>query len=115
MVALLRDIRIPKPNKYRAVKSEADGIWFASKKERDRYLQLKILERVGEIGNLTLQPAFPLIVNDVKVATYKGDFGYRDFRTDCEIVEDAKGFKTPAYRLKKKLMKAIYGIEVREV
>jgi hypothetical protein len=32
------------------------------------------------------------------------------------IVEDVKGgASTPVYRLKKKLVKAIYGVEIREV
>lgn len=102
-------------SKFNAVRCEADGIFFDSKKERDRYQQLKLLERGREIKNLKLQPAFPLIVNGVKIGTYKADFGYDDMRADQEIVEDVKGFKTPVYRLKKKLVAAIYGIEVREV
>lgn len=30
-------------------------------------------------------------------------------------VGDAKGVRTPAYRLKARLMKAVHGIDVREV
>ena len=29
-----------------------------------------------------------------------------------EIVEDAKGFETPEFKLKKKLMKAVHGIDI---
>lgn len=104
-----------RPSKYNAVRCEADGIFFDSKKERDRYQQLKLLERANEIKNLRLQPSFPLIINNVKVGTYKADFGYDDIRANQEVTEDVKGFKTPVYRLKKKLVAAIYGIEVMEV
>ena len=31
------------------------------------------------------------------------------------IVEDVKGYRTEAYQLKKKLMRAVYGIEITEV
>jgi len=31
------------------------------------------------------------------------------------VYEDAKGFKTPIYRLKKKLVKACMGIEIQEI
>lgn len=104
-----------KPNKYRAVKSEADGIWFASKKERDRYQQLKLLERAGEIQNIELQPSFVLSVNNTKVATYKADFAYDEIKSAQRIIEDVKGVRTPVYRMKKKFVEAQYGIEVREV
>lgn len=102
----------PKPNKYRNEKSEVDGIVFASKREAARYQELRILEREGLIGGLTLQPKYPLTVNGEKVGTYIGDFAY--IENQEVVVEDAKGMKTAVYRLKRKLMKAIYGIEIRE-
>lgn len=99
-------------NKYRAIKTIVDGIKFDSKKEARRYQELKLLEKSGEITNLTLQPRFDLIINDVKCGFYKADFQYE---TAFEsIVEDVKGMKTPVYNLKKKLIKAIYGIEIFE-
>lgn len=100
--------------KYRAVKTEVDGIIFASKKEANRYCELKLLERAGEISNLKLQPEYLIIVNGQEVCKYKADFSYRDEKTVTQVVEDTKGFKTPVYRLKKKLMKACYGIEIFE-
>lgn len=100
-------------NKYGAKKIEIDGYVFASQAEGLRYWELKHLERAGEIRGLTMQPAFPIIVNDTKVATYKADFAYE--QDGQQIVEDVKGVKTPTYRLKKKLVEAIYGIEITEV
>lgn len=73
-----------------------------------------MLERAGEIHGLILQPEFPIIVNGKKICKYIADFRYvnRDIET---VVEDAKGVKTDVYRLKKKLVEALYGITVQEV
>jgi hypothetical protein len=47
------------------------------------------------------------------VCTYRADFTYlEDGRL---VVEDAKGWRTEMYLLKRKWLKAEYGIEVREV
>lgn len=118
-----------KPNKYRAVKSEADGLHFDSKKERDRYLQLKLLERAGLINDLTLQPKFWIKIGERDVlirsagypngrrASYKADFSYYDLKEQKTIVEDVKssGTRTEAYALRRAIVEAQYGIEVREV
>lgn len=113
-----------KQNKYRATKTEVDGIVFDSKKEAARYQQLKLMERAGEIHGLVLQPTYVLNVNGSKICSYKADFFYKLVERDKtglttgylrHIVEDVKGMKTPVYNLKKKLMKAIHGIEITEV
>ncbi len=90
-----------------------DGIVFASKHEMNRYAELKLLERSGAIRGLKLQPRFDIVVNGVACGFWKGDFWYED--DDGATVEDAKGFKTPVYKLKKKLVEAIYGFEITEV
>lgn len=99
-------------SKYKAVKVEIDGIKFDSKKEGRRYRQLKLLEKAGEISNLSLQPRFDLIVNGAKCGFYKADFKYTE--NGKEVIEDVKGMLTPVYRLKKKLVKAIYNIDIFE-
>jgi hypothetical protein len=99
-------------SKYHAQRTTLDGITFASKAEARRYQDLKILELSGEIDNLVLQPVFPLVVNDVKIGKYIADFSY--YEGDNKIVEDVKGIKTPVYRLKKKLVEALYKIEITE-
>lgn len=101
-------------NKYGAIKTTVDGIKFDSKKEARRYLQLKLMARAGEILYLELQPKFDLMVNGTKCGFYKADFKYIDTRTGKEVVEDVKGMKTPVYNLKKKLVKAIYNIDIFE-
>ena len=110
--------------KYRNLKTErmVDGrrIVFDSRKEAQRYDQLKAMLQRGEIENLRLQQDFTLIEaytsasgERVRAMRYRADFTYR--RDGKDIVEDVKGMKTKEYRMKKKLMMERYGIEVREV
>ena len=101
-------------SKYKAVKTEVDGIMFDSKREAARYMELRLLERAGEIKNLELQPAFECRIDGKKICTYKADFRY--FTAKRSIVEDVKGVKTPVYRLKKKLVEALFpGVKIQEV
>jgi hypothetical protein len=100
--------------KYRAIPTEVEGIRFASRMEARRYQELRLMERAGEISNLKLQTRWPLVVNGVKVCEYRPDFEYDDARTAQHVVEDTKGAVTSVYRLKKKLMKAVHGVEILE-
>jgi hypothetical protein len=115
-----------KKHKYGAEKAVLDGITFDSKKEGSRYQALKIMASAGIIKDLTLQPEWDLRVNDQRICIYKADFLYYrkqirgyEYRGpdvfDGPIVEDVKGIKTPVYRLKKKLMSAVYGIQISEI
>ena len=99
--------------KYHAVKTTIDGIRFDSKAEAARYNVLKLLERNGNISLLVIHPVYPLVVMGQKVGKYIADFEYVD-EFGREVVEDVKGVKTPVYRLKKKLVKALYGIDILE-
>jgi hypothetical protein len=118
---LFEDARAEKPkkkNKFNASKTEVDGIVFDSKKEATRYKQLKILQKAGLIGFLKLQVEYKLECNGEKVASYIADFEYVLTETGEKVVEDVKSDvtrKLPTYRLKKKLMKAMHGIEIKEV
>jgi hypothetical protein len=100
-------------SKYKNIITEVDGISFHSRKEANRYLELKMLLRSGYISELKLQPSFELRVNGVKVCTYVADFRYLD-QQGREVVEDTKGMKTPIYRIKNKLMIACYGLRILE-
>ncbi len=104
-----------KPNKYRACRTIVDGIRFASKREARRYLDLKYLQLAGAISGLELQPAFKCVVKDVKICVYRADFAYVDKATGELVIEDVKGVKTAVYKLKKRLVKALFGYEIREV
>ena len=99
-------------NKYGAVPTVVDGIRFASKREARRYGELKTAEKMGLIRNLELQPKFEIVVKGQKICTYRGDFLY--FEDGVRVVEDSKGHRTQVYKLKKKLMKALYNIEILE-
>jgi len=101
--------------KYHNKPTVVDGIKFDSKAEARRYNELKLLVRACEISDLQLQPKFPLVVNGELVCTYIADFSY-EMRFH-RIVEDVKSpaSKTPQYRIKVKLLKALTGIEIREV
>lgn len=101
-------------NKYRNIKARVDGIEFDSRKEANRYCELKLMERAKIISNLELQPKFQIRINATTVCTYIADFRYMD--TDGKtVVEDVKGVKTAVYRLKKKLVKAVYEVDIVEV
>tara|TARA_R110002020_G_scaffold467655_1_gene691392 strand:- start:28299 stop:28607 length:309 start_codon:yes stop_codon:yes gene_type:complete len=99
-------------NKYKAIKTKVDDITFDSKKEARRYVQLKLMVKAGAISELKLQPRFDLIINGCKCGFYKADFDY--IENGKRVIEDVKGMKTPVYNLKKKLVKAIYGIDIFE-
>ncbi len=106
-------VKTSRTNKYRNKRTVVDGITFDSRKESERYRELKILEKAGAIKNLTLQPRYDLIVNDVKICTYVADFTYQT-RMGETLVEDCKGFKNRVYLIKRNLMLAVYGIKILE-
>jgi hypothetical protein len=100
-------------SKYRNKKVELDGYKFPSKKEAARYQELKLQEKAGLIKDLVVHKRFEIWVKDVKVCSYESDFSY--WKGNEFITEDVKGFKTPVYQIKKKLMKAALNIEIHEV
>ena len=111
-------MRFPRRSKFGAVKTVIDGITFASKAEAKRCAELRLLERAGEISGLTTQPRFLLQESfkyggkTERAIEYVADFQYvsgRDGHTRFEVVEDKKGFKTEAYKLKRKLFLFKYG------
>jgi len=106
--------KVGRVGKYNNVKTEIDGFVFDSKKEASRYLELKGMQKIGLIYDLKRQVKYRLDVNGMKVCGYIADFVYRK-KGGEEIIEDVKGVRTDVYRLKKKLMKAIHGIDIIEI
>ena len=100
-------------SKYRSRVQVVDGVRFASQKEARRYMELKLLQRAGEIADLKLQPRIKCIVAGELVCTYVADFFYIP-RGKLPVYEDVKGVRTPMYKLKKKLVKACAGVEIFE-
>ena len=107
-----RQAKSAKTHKYGAQKTTIDGQTFDSKGEADRFQVLKLLERAGQIKGLVRNPVFEIIINDVRICKYVADFEYVE--NGRRVVEDFKGMRTRAYGLKKKLVKAIHGIEILE-
>lgn len=94
----------------------------ASKREAKRAAELRLLEKAGQIRDLREQVKFELIPKQdgERACTYAADFAYFEPVSDksgdywVPIVEDCKGFRTPVYAIKKKLMLHVHGIRVRE-
>ena len=110
-------VRIAKRHKYGAKAVTIDGIRFASKKEGKRYGELKLLAKAGEINALHIQHEFNVEINGHKVFTYFADFSYWQGDDDGGRMhyEDVKGVRTPVYKLKKRIVEAVYGIEITEI
>ena len=102
-----------KRNKYGAKRTLVDGIRFDSAKEARRWTELKY---DPTIFGLQRQPVFQIVVNGVHICDYRADFAFMRRPSSQIIVEDvkSKATKTAVYQLKKKLMLACHGIEVRE-
>ena len=105
-----------KMTKYHAKKTQVNGITFDSKIEAERYQQLMLLQKAGEIQALHLQPEFQILRGWVDCETgekirsrfYVGDFMYIDKECTRIIVEDVKGMETAEFRLKWDLVKSMY-------
>lgn len=120
-------------SKYGSRKTIVDGISFDSKKEASRYRELLLLERAGKIGNLRRQVKYVLIPAQYenpdsptksgrgkcleRECSYVADFVYDVLvkPEQVEIVEDTKGFRTEAYKIKRKMMLFMHGIRINEV
>lgn len=123
-------------SKYGNKKVEKDGILFDSKKEAVYYLHLKSRQILGEIKDLKMQVPFQLLpaiyeeetihlkTKDKvvkkcvqKAVHYVADFVYTDTKSKAMEVVDVKSEATrkdKAYILKKKMMRALLGIEILE-
>ena len=109
-----------KKPKYNNQKVEYDGKVFDSKKEYNRYRELLVLLKIGEIGLLNCQESFLLIekTETTRAMKYIADFTYIVVKTGIKVVEDVKSEitrKNPTYINKKKLMKSVHGIDIKEV
>jgi len=106
-------------SKYGNKKTVVDGVTFDSKKEARRYQELTLLQKSGAICDLEMQPKYVLVPKQrnafgraEREVTYVGDFRY--IESGKIVIEDTKGFRTPDYIIKRKLMLHIHGITVIE-
>lgn len=109
-------------SKYFNRRTEVNGIMFDSKHEAERWVELTLLEKAHMIRDLERQVSFELIPKQVdengkvreRAVRYVADFVYFD-KDGNLVVEDAKGMRTDAYKLKKKMMLYFKGIKIVEV
>ncbi len=105
-----------KPSKYRNKRVTVDGIKFASKAEAKYYGDLKQRERAGEVHGVEMQRRFALLGADgTLMATYVADFCFWDSIEDRFRCIDVKGFETKEFKIKRKMMKGLLGINVEVV
>lgn len=98
-----------------------DGERFHSKREARRWQQLLLLQAAGEIRDLERQVPIGLEGRDGPILTdsgqrqrqYVADFRYVDARTGAVVIEDAKGWPTEGYRIKRAILAAM-GIQIEE-
>lgn len=118
-------------SKYHSRKITRNGITFDSIKEYRRFCELSLLVKAGAITDLQRQVEFVLIPAQrepdsigkrggiIKGKTieqkcsYVADFVYTE--NGKQVVEDTKGFRTPDYKIKRKLMLWVHGIRIKEV
>lgn len=114
-----RFARKPSRNKYGAKKTRVGEIKFDSKKEANRWIELQLLERGGEISDLRRQVKVelmgqyrPLYTRTGRKMKLTADFSYVE---NGELIyEDAKGYPTRDYEVRVAVARAM-GLEVREV
>jgi hypothetical protein len=118
-----REVPVPppkaKPTKYRNKPfRDRAGVYWHSRKEYRHWLVLRAAEAAGLIRGLRRQVRYRLTVNGVEVGSYVADFTFFDAETDRVVVQDVKSPATrrlPLYRLKRNLMRAVWGLAVEEV
>ena len=105
-------------SKYRNEKCTFGGMSFDSRFERDYWLYLEGEQKAGRIRQLQRQVKFLLIPPqyvDGKLAErachYIADFTWRDLEGNM-VVADTKGYETPEFIIKRKLMLERFGIRV---
>jgi hypothetical protein len=91
-----------KPNKYFNIETEYNGIVYDSALEVKEAQRLDWRKMAGEIVKWERQVVITIIMHGTKLCTYRMDFvayypdGSKDY-IEC------KGYKTPVWRLKRKL------------
>ena len=100
---------------------EGKDLWyFPSKRQAERWVHLLMQESYGLITNLCYEVPYRFEENGILIFTYKADATFTDVKTGEEIVEDVKASKNPksldpVFKMKKKLIEARFGIEIKIV
>lgn len=105
-------------SKYHSRKIVTPEGTFDSKREYERWCELKLLQRAGRIRDLRRQVRYNLVpaqynkIRNERPVDYIADFVY--LQNGRTVVEDVKGKRTPEYIIKRKLMLYLRGISVLE-
>ena len=110
-----RDQMVKPKNKYGAKKFELDGVVFDSTGEARYWSVLRLREKAGEIYGLERQKRYDLTSHGVFICYIKPDYTYYDNKEKRQRIQDFKGVITPSFRIKAKLFKAQYGVEIEVV
>jgi len=97
-----------------------NGRTYDSIKEMNWAMKFHALAAAGKIRNLREQVPFDLVPafeKGQRAITYRADFTFEENRENIwvPVVLDVKGHKTEVYRIKKRLMRHVHGIEIEEV
>lgn len=107
-----------KQNKFGNKKCEWGGIKFDSQRERDVFMQYRLLEDAGKITRLEAHPAYRITINGVKIGKYTPDFQFRELDGRLRVF-DVKSKPTAAtaiFRFKKRCVEALYpGVTIEVV
>jgi hypothetical protein len=95
------------PNKYHAKTTLYDGYHYDSILEANYAMGLDWRLKAGDIKAWEKQVAIPIYVNGYHILTTKVDFLVHENDGSKTLVE-TKGFETPDYKLKKKLIEAVW-------
>jgi len=104
------------PKKNVCICGSKNFVYFPSAIEAKRFIDLRLAQDAGTIHELKTHYAFPIELHGKKITTYYADFIYRKTNGDF-VVEDVKPkmFRTDLYKLKKKLVEAVYSIKISEI
>lgn len=97
-------------HKYHATQTVNDGIKFSSKLESRWYSVIRDMQEGGELLFFLRQVPFHLPGG----VTYRADYMLFYANGNVEVWE-CKGFDTPEWKIKKKLVESIYPIEIKVV
>ena len=107
--------------KYNNVKTKFEGDTYDSKKEANHAAKLILLKNVQlgihRVLHFERQRTYDIVINDISICRYIADFvvTFGDGHVEVQDVKSEFTKKLPVYRLKKKLMKAVHGIDIIEV
>lgn len=98
----------PKPSKYHANMEVCQNIKFHSKKEAKYFRELQARVHMKEVKYFLRQVPFHLIGT-----LYRVDF--MEVWTNGQIhYVDVKGFRTPTYKMKRRMVEALYPVTIEE-